>query len=193
MRATVTYAVSRSTIARQVRADGVCSAARVAPHSVPDDPAGHRPDRLDFQVQADAGDLDVERFGNRRRLRQLEPQAAIRHVDHRSHEFRGIDRLAHQLCVVAVRLEIDQRIVVAGNDDHTDLRLIRPGLHHQVQPVERFQADVGDQQVVGADGQEALGRVVGRRTGDVVPCVAQELNHPGKGMLVIIEDEDSKR
>ena len=106
-------------------------------------------------------------------------------------EFRRPDRLAHQFGVIAVRLEIDQRIVVAGDDDDGHLGMIGPRLHDQVQPVERAQPDVGDKQVERADGEQPLGGVVGRRAGHVMSGVAQEFHDAGQGMLVVIEDEDS--
>ena len=41
------------------------------------------PDRLDLEVQADAGDFDVECLRQAPAVRQLEPQAAVRHVHDR--------------------------------------------------------------------------------------------------------------
>ena len=77
-------AFKRSTIARQVRADGVCSAASVAPQIVPGASDERlRPDRLDLEVQADAGDFDVERLGQPVAVGQFEPEAAVGHVHHR--------------------------------------------------------------------------------------------------------------
>ena len=52
-------------------------------------------------------------------------------------------------------------------------------------------ADVGDQQVERADGEQPLGGVVCRRAGHVVSGIAQELDDPGQRVLVVIEDEDS--
>ena len=93
--------------------------------------------------------------------------------------------------MIPVRLEIDQRIVVAGDDDDRRLGMVRPRLHDEVEPVERPDADVGDKQVERADCEQPFRGVVCRRACHVMSGIPKELNDPGQRVLVIIEDEDS--
>ena len=69
--------------------------------------------------------------------------------------------------------------------------MIGPRLHHEVQPVERADADVGDKQVERADCEQPFRGVVGRRACHVMSGIAQEFHDAGQRVLVIIEDEDS--
>ena len=71
-------------MARQVRADGVCSAMSVAPTACRSRLRSTlRPDRLNLQMEADARDLDVEDSGSGDLSRHLEAQTAVRDVDDR--------------------------------------------------------------------------------------------------------------
>ena len=70
--------------------------------------------------------------------------------------------------------------------------MIGARLHHEMEAVERSEADVGDQQIERADGEETLGGVIGRRAGDVVARVAQKFDDATEGVLVVVEDEDTK-
>ncbi len=71
--------------------------------------------------------------------------------------------------------------------------MIAVALPDQIDAVEAAQADVGDQQIVGADRQQALRGVVGRRARDEMPGVTQQLDQARQRVLVVVEDQDSER
>jgi hypothetical protein len=60
-----------------------------------------------------------------------------------------------------------------------------------VQPVETAQPDVGNQQVVGIEGEKAFRGVVRRGAGDHIPGIAQKVDDPRQRGVVVVQDEDS--
>ena len=88
----------------------------------------------------------------------LPPNAGQRRATRQ--ELAAANRLAYELSVVAAGLELHQRLVVAGHDDHRHLGLSRTALHHEMQSVETTKMHVGHKQVVVLGAHQALGRLV---------------------------------
>ena len=61
------------------------------------------------------------------------------------------------------------------------------------QAVERADADVGDKEIVRADGEQPFRGIIRRRACHVMSGIAKQLDNAGQRVLVVVEDEDSER
>jgi hypothetical protein len=112
------------------------------------------------------------------------------------HGFQELGRhhgLADENRIVPARLELDERLVVAADDDHLGVGVFGANLHHEVEAVETAQADVGDEQVERLQAEQPLGAVERGRTSDVVTGLAEQLHEALERVLVVIEYENSIR
>ena len=126
--------------------------------------------------------------GQRRSRRTLDRLSATvcRNTD-------GLQRLADEHRLIAAGFELHQRLFVPADDDDGHVGIIGAALHDEIEAVVASQPHVGDEQIVGLRGEQALGRVVGRGAGHVVLGIAQQFHDAGKGIFVVVENEDPIR